>query len=134
MPHRAGLVSYEVGMLHSLPALRAHFENQGDSTAANACLEAWVVHARALIEFLGGRKPSRCRRGCDPETNVEIGGRTTRTLRRVPVYLDVERVSETQHVRQASRPRIRGTELVAMESEETPPERVQGGNDPEEPR
>jgi len=52
----ASHVNYEVGMLRALPPRCAAFDVAADGVAVNACLEACLGHARALIEFLGGRK------------------------------------------------------------------------------
>jgi hypothetical protein len=51
----AAAVIYEIGMLAELPAFVADLDASGPAVLKNACLEATLLHARGLIEFLYGR-------------------------------------------------------------------------------
>jgi len=49
-------LNYEISMLVKLPAWVARFDREGPAILRVACLEALLVHARVLIEFLVGRQ------------------------------------------------------------------------------
>jgi hypothetical protein len=48
-------IDYELDMLAALPAHVIAFDRDGPAELKNACLESALLHARILIEFLGGR-------------------------------------------------------------------------------
>lgn len=60
-PDELDLIRHFEYEIHTLAAYLSHLGNRSDleATSANAMLEAMLVHARILIEFLVGRPPRR---------------------------------------------------------------------------
>jgi hypothetical protein len=51
-------LNYHLKMMANLAALTSHYDANGPSVLKNATLEAMLVHARLLIEFVAGRPRS----------------------------------------------------------------------------
>jgi hypothetical protein len=62
-------VQYEAESVRQLAPLTKHLEEAGPAILKNACLEATLVHVRAMTEFLFGR-PSEC--GCRHRSKQDI--------------------------------------------------------------
>ena len=51
-------LNYHLKMMANLAALVSHYDNNGPAVLKNATLEAMLIHARLLIEFIAGRPKS----------------------------------------------------------------------------